>query len=99
MSKEPKILGWVCFTVCAGIVNDLSLRLFREKGAVVAYALGIIQRQWLEDRFANPAHPYYDGSHKDEMDEEYERRREAVRYLQIVDMDEETDLVICEIIE
>jgi len=92
-----KRLGYVVFVISAGIVDEMSLKLYEDETAAVNRALEIIQARWEDDRFANPDHRLYSSGTKvinDEVTEEYERRRQAVWELQSVDLDDETDLVI-----
>jgi hypothetical protein len=92
--NAPELYGYVVFTVTAGIIDEMSFKLYRSKEAAIDRALEIIQAEWESDRYTNPKHPQHTSIFKEMSDEEYERRREAVRKLQSVDLSEETDLEI-----
>ena len=92
--NSPELYGYVVFTVTVGIIDEMSFKLYKSKEAAIDRALEIIQAEWESDRYVNPNHPQHTSIFKELSDEEYERRRRAVRKLQSVDLSEETDLEI-----
>ena len=87
---------YVVFEVTAGIVDELQFKLYTKKAAIEA-ALAILNQHWEEDRYSNPHHPHYTAVLKDAMGAEWERRKEAVRQLHSVDINDDTDLIIREV--
>jgi len=86
-------IGHVMFPI-EGVTYHYELNLFRDPQFLKSVALKIIEKQYLEDRYANPAHPDYDPQYAQEMAEAYQERRDAARALQTVHLNDAENLVI-----
>jgi len=82
---KPEIIGYVVFTVGSGIINDFVFRLY-DAEAAKKQALKIIKDYRKEDSYA------------DERKEDYEEMQSAVECLDSTSLDEDTELIIREII-
>jgi hypothetical protein len=90
-----KRIGHVLFRIDSGAIQAVEVDLLRDPESVRRLASEIIERQRLEDRFANPEDPAYDPEHANT----YAEMLDSADKLRNVALSGDDDLIILEVFD